>query len=68
MWVDYATGVAAAIGLAVGWVLVQTAWTKVFPGAGTEPDALARRGGCRNCDCRRTNACEPESTRRSSHE
>jgi len=68
MWIDYAIGVAAAIGLATAWVAVQAAWTRVFPGGGTETDALARRRGCGGCGCGGTRACEQDSTRRNDHE
>ncbi|GJM43653.1 MAG: hypothetical protein DHS20C21_04950 [Gemmatimonadota bacterium] len=63
MWTDYAIGATAGIGLLVGWVLVQAAWTRAFPG-GNEPDALARRGGCRHCSCHGTSSCEQEEESR----
>ena len=39
-------GIAA---LAAAWVGVQLAWGRSFPADETEPDVLARRGGCGDC-------------------
>lgn len=34
-----------------GWLLVQVAWRRVFPGTASDEDALAGRIGCHNCHC-----------------
>jgi len=34
-----------------GWLLVQAAWRRVFPGTPPDEDALADRIGCHNCRC-----------------
>ena len=44
-------GVLAVATLAAAWVGVQAAWRRSFPDAGTDPDALAVRGGCGRCGC-----------------
>jgi hypothetical protein len=36
--------------MAAAWLGVQLAWGRGFPGDGSEPDVLARRGGCGGCD------------------
>ena len=50
----------------VGWVVVQRAWQRSFPEAdegGTDPDALAcRGGGCGSC----AGACRNSEIRRDS--
>jgi len=42
-------GAAGVALLAAGWLAVQLAWGRDFPGDGSEPDVLARRGGCGGC-------------------
>ena len=34
-----------------GWLLVQVAWRRVFPGTPPGEDPLAGRLGCHNCSC-----------------
>jgi hypothetical protein len=50
----YATGVAAIVALAVGWVAVQGAWRRAFPGRVADPDVLAGRTDCHGCERSRT--------------
>lgn len=43
---------ALLVGLLLGWVVVQRAWLRAFPGDGRETDALAGRTGCAGAACR----------------
>ena len=52
----YATGIIAVVALALGWVAVQGAWRKAFPGATADPDVLAGRTDCHGCGC--TESCD----------
>ena len=49
---SYALALAAMVVMLVVWVGVQLAWRKVFPGVGCDPDVLAGRMRCHNCDCK----------------
>ena len=52
MWQTYATGLAAVVLMAVGWLAVQIAWRRTFARIGSDPDALAVRSGCGGgCGC-----------------
>ena len=46
---SYAIGLSGIVLVAVTWVGVQSAWRKVFPGVGSDTDALAGRTGCHGC-------------------
>lgn len=47
----------AVVACAVGWLAVQRAWMRAFPGAAPDPDALSGRLGCHGCgEC--TKRCE----------
>ena len=46
----YATGMVAVVALALGWVAVQSAWRKAFPGTTADPDVLAGRTDCHGCE------------------
>ena len=48
---SYALGIGAVIGLMLGWVAVQAAWSKAFPEAAGDADVLARRRSCHGCGC-----------------
>ena len=46
------TAIKATIGITIilgGWVLVQVAWRRVFPGTPPGDDVLAGRIGCHQC-------------------
>ena len=50
------TAIKAIIGITVilgGWLLVQAAWRRVFPGTPIDEDVLAGRLGCHQCPCER---------------
>ena len=48
---------------AVGWLVVQRAWMRAFPGAAPDPDALSGRLGCHGGgSCKKT--CERSPGRR----
>ena len=50
----FLNGIKAFIGIMVifgGWLLVQTAWRRVFPGLPADEDVLAGRMGCHGCHC-----------------
>lgn len=47
----YATGVGAAVAVAVAWVAVQGAWRRTFPDRLLDADAMVGRLGCSSrCD------------------
>ncbi len=46
---SYLIGMLGVSALAAGWVAVQLAWAKSFPGDESEPDVLARRRDCSGC-------------------
>jgi hypothetical protein len=47
----------AVAACACGWLVVQRAWMRAFPGAAPDPDALSGRLGCLGCgECTKT--CE----------
>ncbi len=48
---SYVLGAGLVVGLMLGWVGVQAAWTRAFPEATGDSDALARRPGCISCAC-----------------
>ena len=52
----YLLGIAAVVGLTLGWVAVQQAWGRVFPDASADVDVLARRLSCHGCGC--STVCE----------
>jgi hypothetical protein len=58
MVVSYATGIGALLMVLIGWVAVQNAWRRAFPGA-SDPDALAERTGCQRTRC--ADACDRSS-------
>jgi len=62
----YATGIVAVVALAVGWVAVQSAWRKAFPGMIADPDVLAGRTDCHGCErsktCDRAGPVEEETS------
>ncbi len=48
------TAIKAILGISVilgGWLLVQLAWRRVFPGIPPGEDVLANRIGCHQCSC-----------------
>jgi ferredoxin len=50
----------AVAACAAGWLVVQRAWMRSFPGASPDPDALSGRLGCHGCgECERN--CERQS-------
>jgi hypothetical protein len=53
---SYLLGIGAVIGLTLGWIAVQTAWSRAFPDATADADVLARRTGCHGCGC--STVCE----------
>jgi hypothetical protein len=57
---EHATGLAILLALLLGWLAVQRAWARVFPGPDGDPDALAGRLGCAGGSCERPcgRACE----------
>jgi hypothetical protein len=59
MVVSYATGIGALLIVLIGWVAVQDAWRRAFPGA-SDPDALADRTGCQRTRCAGT--CDRQSS------
>lgn len=61
----YATGLAAAAGLAVAWIAVQDAWRRTFPERRRVADALAGRMGCHGCA--RTEPCQQAEARGACH-
>jgi hypothetical protein len=46
---SYLLGAGAVVALMLGWLAVQSAWSRAFPEAAADPDVLARRGGCGAC-------------------
>ncbi len=54
---SYLTGMLGVAALAAGWVAVQLAWGRSFPGDESEPDVLARRRDCTGCS--QVHACTP---------
>ncbi|MEZ5063612.1 MAG: hypothetical protein R3B81_02705 [bacterium] len=49
----------AVAALVLGWVGVQLAWRRCFPGP--DPDALAERRGCAGCSCANHGTCHNRS-------
>ena len=71
MLASYVVGLVAVVLLSVAWVAVQSAWRRVFPPTGADPDALAGRTGCHGCAGGAKPAaggCKAQDTRRESHE
>ncbi len=49
-----AASIKAIVGITVilgGWIWVQNAWRRVFPGTPVGEDVLAGRISCHNCTC-----------------
>ncbi len=56
----FTTALKAILGILVilgGWLLVQAAWRRTFPGVPADEDVLAGRIGCRGCP--RDSSCNP---------
>ena len=54
MITSFATAAVGVVLLALGWVWIQRAWTRVFPEACSDPDPLAGRFGCHGCGSEET--------------
>ena len=62
----YLTAVTGMVVISCAWLAVQRLWQKYFPeNGGDDPDALAGRSGCHNCDCGPTG--RERSTTRTTH-
>ena len=51
MLTSHATALLLLVLIVVGWVGVQNAWRRTFPGACSDPDVLAGRLGCHGPGC-----------------
>ena len=60
-----AASIKAIVGIIVilgGWIMVQNAWRRVFPGIPAGEDVLASRISCHNCTC--NSPCERAGSER----
>lgn len=61
MLTTHLAALALLVLVLAGWVAVQRAWRRAFPGACADPDVLAARGGCGRCsspdECERRRTC-----------
>ena len=66
---SYLVAMAVMVVVLAAWVGIQIGWRKICGEPGADPDVLALRMKCHNCECEETS--DPDSTacsRRRAHE